>query len=492
MAEAGQSELYEAFGRRGVTVDTVERLMAWPAEKLFQLCVMAQNAVREPPQSREGPFNFVANDSLSGAAVPFATPESRREKVTQLARFAALYADMLLVRNPFDHYPLLPSVLKNQQGLLSEFERGMEPHDFDDPKLRRHFVDDVRLILFLRPLFDADLVGFAKSSQHWCPSCIRALQDRGDLHKVLETPAEVAWQRRIAKVVKHIEQAFLKKGRTLVHQHGDHAHATIFLPSGVLEYEQAQVSVKLPKRLAHKASEPINLSLREAREIHIFASEINRIVDDISAQNAAANRFNCQYITDRAIDLELMNLVSDKAARNFNSAAADALSHPLAFVGNVPLERILKIRKQEGEAFFVYRDAMRKLLSTARGKTSKELREAFDDEIRPELNRIDLTLKNARKIVSVSALTDAVLLFASVSIAAFSGLLPQSLGIPAELLNVGAALGGWKGVTGLASKVSALRSTPKEVSENKYAFLWRIRDERSRRRRKDRTAAGLD
>jgi hypothetical protein len=178
-----------------------------------------------------------------------------------------------------------------------------------------------------------------------------------------------------------------------------------------------------------------------------------------------------------------MNLVSDSAARSFNAAAVDSLSHPLSFLDNVPLDRILKVRQKEGEAFLVYRDAMRNLLASAGGKSAKELREAFDDEIRPELNRIDLVMTNARRIASVSTLTDAALVFASVSIAAFSGLLPTSLGISPEFVGLGAALGGWQGAKGLASKLSSLRATPKEVSDNRFAFLWRLRDRAPRRRK---------
>jgi hypothetical protein len=177
-----------------------------------------------------------------------------------------------------------------------------------------------------------------------------------------------------------------------------------------------------------------------------------------------------------------MNLVSNKAARHFNRVAVDALSHPLPFVDDVPIERILKVRQQEGEAFLVYRDAVRKLLSAADAKTSKELREAFDDEIRPELNKIDLTLKNTRKALSRGTLVDAAIVFASVSIAAFSGLLPPTLGLPPGVLDVGAALGGWQGARGLVSKLSSRRTTPKDVADNKYAFLWRMQAERPTKR----------
>jgi hypothetical protein len=180
-----------------------------------------------------------------------------------------------------------------------------------------------------------------------------------------------------------------------------------------------------------------------------------------------------------------MDLVSNQRARTFNSAAVNALSHPLAFVDNVPLKRLLKLRASEGEAFNVYRDSVRQVLNNAQGKSSRELREAFEDQIRPELNKIELTIKNTRRLTALSTLTDVTVLFAAISIAAFSGLLPVGL-IPRDILNVGAMLGGWQGVRGLASKLSTLRSVPKEAAENRFVFLWRIQRKASTRRQRER------
>jgi hypothetical protein len=182
-----------------------------------------------------------------------------------------------------------------------------------------HFIDDLHFILFLEPLFASGLAGFSKSILHWCPNCVRAAAERGILDTLVDEPEEIEWQKKVAKLVRHIEKTFLERGTTLVHQHGDHAHATIFMPDGLLEYDQVQTTLELPPRLAKKAIEPIGVSTRDARKLRLFNDEIERIVDDISTQNATANRFNCQYITDRTIDLELMDMVSNKRTRTFNS-----------------------------------------------------------------------------------------------------------------------------------------------------------------------------
>lgn len=470
------NELFETIRSHGITNKTIERVGSWSDQRLFNLFEELRHKTIEPADIRNGSFVFAANDSLSGRSIPLCSGKARIMKVEQLSRFAALHADSLLLRDPFEWYPQA-EVIVDKEGNRTLMGRDLEPQDFSAHHLRDHLIDDVRFLIFIEPLFESGIAGFSKSEMHWCPNCVRAAVDSGEISALVQKPDEIAWQKRIAKLVRRIERAFVVQGTTLVHQHGDHAHATIVMPEGMLEYDQFQTIVDLPPNLAKRATQPIRASMKDARKLGLFNDEIDRIIDDLSMQNATANRFNCQYITDRALDLELMDIISDKRARSFNRAAVEALSHPLAFVDQVPLDRILKLRKDEGESFLVYRDAVREVLSSGQGKSSTELRELFDDTVRPELNKIDLTVKNARKRMATSTLIDLTIAFASVSIAAFSGLLPAKLGIPKEILDVGAALGGWKGATSLASNIAQIRSTPKEVTDSKYAFLWKMRQD---------------
>src|ERR1043165_3580233 len=239
MSKSDQAGPYDILTRRGISPSRVDRLAQWSDRKLFDLLGDLRRAMPYTPSPADSPFNFVANDSLSGRAVPLATREQRLERVTQLARFAALYADMLLIRDPFEDYPR-GSMARDLHGTIQQISRGLEPSDFSNARLRQKLIDDVRLVLFFRPLFSAGLLGFTTSSQHWCPSCVRSLVDRGQLHKVFSKPDEIAWQRRVAKITKHLEKIFLEKGRTLVHSHGDHSHAFMFVPQGVLEYDKLQ------------------------------------------------------------------------------------------------------------------------------------------------------------------------------------------------------------------------------------------------------------
>jgi hypothetical protein len=284
---------YETIRSRGVTVNNLDSVMTWSNKELFDLLEVLRAETPRFEAVREGPFTFVANDSLSGRNVPFSAGEKRLAKAAQLARFAALYADTLLVRNPFEWYPRA-EIVTDQHGDQRQIGRDLEPQDFANQGLRQHLIDDIRLVLFFQPIIEAGLAGFTKSALHWCPRCVRAAEEGGQLSKMLQHPDEIAWQRRVAKLVRHIEQMSLKRGEAYVHQHGDHAHAAMFVPDGLLEYKQMQRNLELPPRLAKKAKEPIKLSLKDARELRVFADEVERIVDDISTQNAAANQYYCQ------------------------------------------------------------------------------------------------------------------------------------------------------------------------------------------------------
>jgi len=93
---------YETIRSRGVTINNLDSVMTWSDKELFDLLEVLRVETPRFEAVREGPFTFVANDSLSGRNVPFSTGEKRLAKAAQLARFAALYADTPLVRNPFE------------------------------------------------------------------------------------------------------------------------------------------------------------------------------------------------------------------------------------------------------------------------------------------------------------------------------------------------------------------------------------------------------
>ena len=52
----------------------------------------------------DNPFSFLSSSSLRGAANPTADLPCRLDQAQRLARFAALYADTVLIEDPFDYF----------------------------------------------------------------------------------------------------------------------------------------------------------------------------------------------------------------------------------------------------------------------------------------------------------------------------------------------------------------------------------------------------
>ncbi len=136
--DGNNSELFEAIHSKGITIKNLERIKSWSNEKLFSLLDELSKKTTEPNNISQGLFTFAANDSLSGRSVPFSNRETRLQKAVELARFAALYADSLLIRDPFEWYPRAQMAI-HPDGTQTMLSRGIEPNDFSNQHVRQHF-----------------------------------------------------------------------------------------------------------------------------------------------------------------------------------------------------------------------------------------------------------------------------------------------------------------------------------------------------------------
>jgi hypothetical protein len=213
------------------------------------------------------------------------------------------------------------------------------------------------------------------------------------------------------------------------------------------------------------------LSEEEVVQSGILDHFVHPIVDDIAVQNWYADECGANYLTGSELDLHLILSVGAREARVQNAALVEALKHTVPYLGNVDIGRLLKLREEEGEAFRVYRDALQKTLKEVRAARPQEMAEAFEDTVRPELNKIDLAVRKARKLLWGSLRRDIVLGGGAIAIGVFSGILPPDMG------NIVAALGGLRVLEGLLEKVSRLQEEPAEIQQEKFYFLWKVREE---------------
>jgi hypothetical protein len=416
-----------------------ETLSRWSPSDGMEFIEESQERLAHLKSKHSRDHSFISNTQLSGGKSPCVAVECRLNHVDQLARFAALYADQVLIHDPFEYYD----------------------HE-SKGDIRQALSDDLRILYYLRPLLEDGRISLASRTWHYCEEHYNEVIVQSKLHEKLER-ARKALSRRFTsdtKVYLETSQAvpLLKiTGPEQLIEHGVSYH----------------VSAKARPLVDVVTARGNNLlSKKEIRDYGVFEGPVSTIINDILVQNLyARNGFN--YLTDREVDFDIIAAVNDNETNALSKAILEGLSHTVPFIRDVGLQKLIKLRKDEGESFQVYRDTLNALLKNLEEddlRNVKTVKEAFNDSIRPELNKIDLAIKNSKKLLYGSVKRDILFGAGFIGLGLFSGLLPEGVG---QLI---AALGGYRFASGVADKVVRSLKEPDAVRDNKYYFLWKVRE----------------
>jgi hypothetical protein len=179
-------------------------------------------------------------------------------------------------------------------------------------------------------------------------------------------------------------------------------------------------------------------------------------------------------LTDREIDLDIVTSIGEPDVIRTSKSFLAGLSHSIPTIEDVRLDKLIRLRQKEGEAFEVYRDALHRVLNQARALKPEEMRELIDDEIRPEIHKIERTIKNTRRLLVDSLTRDILVSTGYIAIGLFSGFLsPQA----AEIVTT---LGGLAFAKSVVEKVTQLRTDSGDALENPYYFLWKLKKTKQR------------
>ena len=243
-------------------------------------------------------------------------------------------------------------------------------------------------------------------------------------------------------------------------------------PESLIEHGHMYLIVPdAPKKLRKKINErgPLVLSPEEVNEFGLSDRFTQPIVNDLLLQNLYATQgFN--YLSDREIDFDVVAAINDPATSDKSQSLFNGLSHAVPLVPQADLSALVKLRSNEGEAFRVYRDRLNSLLLELRSEpdlTEGRVRQALQDAIEPELNKIDQAVKENSRLLHGQLVTDMALSVGFVSIGLFSGILSPAVG------QVFASLGGFKYLSSAVDKARQLVAGPREVRTNSCYFLWK-------------------
>lgn len=409
-------------------------------EKCYEL-------VPENHDKANSTFQFVVNSRLSGLPIGCAALECRINNIDRLARFASLFADKVYINNLF---------IKN----YFNFE--------NIEMLKTELMIRLHLLFYIKPLLDSDVINFSISKICLCSKCYSD-------YKPIEE--------KINLIKDFLSNRYLDETKFILERIGN---SNIFSlintgPEDLIEHSKTYSIIfyeNLPKIIQNRLRQKNfkELTKGELIESNFIDHRINPIINDLMMQNFCSNIYNANYITDRDLDLELIKNVNNLETNLFNEAFLDGFLHYIPFIKNVNLKNLIKLREKEGEAFKVYRDNISNTLNSAMKLSKKEIKEAIDNTILPEINKINLTIRNSKKLLVKSLTKDIIIGTGAITIGLFSGLLPNDIG------KIIAALGGFKYISSLFEKGIKIFEEPHVIRDNKYYFLWKVLKETKERK----------
>jgi hypothetical protein len=264
------------LGKKRSLTDIIEVLARLRLSEVGDLCTTISDALPKPASVAPSAFSFIANGELGGAVSTCANPACRLENVDSMARFAALYADKVLLPDPFALLgSIAPSVVENQ----STF-----------------FLLDVatyiRLLYDLRPLLDTGLVAYADTKHHQlCTECYaKAIGE-----------SKNRYAQKLSRTHNFLTKKFFDEIRIDVTEITDEITYDISGPEAFLPHGgYLKHGTNIPPSLKKRSSElPFSLTRAQIQRLGLLDADVQEILDDILRSNYYSNEFGLNYLTDR-------------------------------------------------------------------------------------------------------------------------------------------------------------------------------------------------
>jgi hypothetical protein len=427
--------VFEYLARRDITPKNVAaRVFRWHPRTVIKLISDVEELVHKSWSATRSPFSFVANSQLSGGIHPCGAAECRLKRVDRLGRFAVLYADQVTIQNPVA-----------QVATISDWDWA-----------RGTLVGSLYVLWYLKPLIDAGLVVVTNPATAFCEEHLPTIVKSGTLKKI-----EGELRRQYGEqLTVHAEQPRGSYSATGPESLLEHDTVFDLSTDGDRARRARRTLTRLPPG-------PVPTKIKN----RIISSIVRPVLSDILHQQVLGTRYDLQYLTDRDVDFLALRQASEPGLRAFSRALAEGLAHSVPTLEQLSFKDLLRLRRDEGEVFAVYRDAVARVLREVGPADSSRVRQAFQDAVLPELNKIDALVTNEQKRLRRSATTDLLCGLGAVSIGLFTGMLtPDAVKLITQLGGVGFLT---KSLHGLR----ALKTAPEQhVRNNPFYFLWKARD----------------
>jgi hypothetical protein len=395
-------------------------------------------------------FNFSASSTMSGGTYPCAEVNCRVRNMYELAAFTALYADKVVIPNPFEHiYHRLSSGFR--------FDNEEQIHFFVE-----QLIGDIVVMLNFKPLVENKLLTINPQLRCYCKDCWKR---------------EIAGQKKIQAFLKKIEPDIIYDLNKNIKFKLDTKKSIIM--SGTKDYigmEAIRFAI-LPKNLKqYIKSIPYTFKSAEIKKLGLWQPIISPIFEDLVLQKYSMSLLGTTYLTNRKIEADLIQRLDN----NVKVAPKEAslirgLVQELPFIENAPLELLVRLRKQESESFVVYRESLTKVVKDITNETKAEVfKKMIKEVVSPQLQKLDQIFRNHRDEFNIRG--ERKVIFSSLLLTA--GIFANQIaGIDIKTF---LALGGAHKLAEMYGDFSEARTTPQMIKNSDYYFLWKLKKDISK------------
>lgn len=441
-------EAFEQIEEKDIFKQIVQE---WSEEQVEDFVVNIFKLIPNDSFEKHSYYNFYANSTLAGAPYPCSALECRVKNVYDLLRFAALYADKMLLPSPIDkHY--------------EDIEAGRKVN-------RMNLVGDIIIILNLKPLILSGIIGFFSSYVCLCADCLSKITKKeNELQAKMHKIAELIYNETLECISCNLQRdqdgiAYLAiKGAEKL---GFHEQIDILM------YEENKTIKELLKK-----SKDVIITADMMRDLGIIDYLFEPLIMDVFQAQINTSFLDSSYITNRPYDAimisQLQNMGVGQEVITHTKMVEKALFHKIPLLGEVKIEDIVNLRKKDGEAFEGYRSKMNAILDTYDKLDRKALTDIQKDIIIPELDAMEQAIYRNKKALIKSTAQDILLLGGGIGIGVFSGMLP---------IDYSALVGIMGGISAISNVVDKAKQyfSHDDIKSNSFYFLYELREEYKKR-----------
>lgn len=397
--------------------------------------------------SEYNPFVFVPNGDISGTA-GCEELSCRIGRAEKFAIFSALYADKVYIQLNFiteEHYELYD---------IEEIEMDEQMSQ----KYKIEVLTDMSIILVYAELIKNNIVVITPSHKMLCPNCFQ----------------REVFGKKIVDIEK-IKSEYRAKAKVILKDYDEENEDAGIIITNIDEF--------FPDHdlfwNIHNKDELEILKKEQVGSIIKNKEYCKNFVDEFISNEILAAMYTTKYCNEQKAKL-ITNKVSDAmflSLKKDNQSLSEIMNYTnflpeydLLITNNLCIENVIRLRQEEAESFNKYRIALNKaVVEQNKTKNVTDWKKIYDDIIFPELNNLDMKMKQIRNGRLNRFFCTMAVVGTTMIANAFGNMINPEMfsNIPALGTSVGAA-----GVNFILDKTSTKKS---ELQNNDYFFLWKLR-----------------